>query len=193
MSVQLASIQETVSIDQNYLRFKRLVDVLFTLLILPFFVIVTAIIAVLIRLDSSGPIFFRQKRVGLNGEEFFMLKFRSMYVNNNDSTHRDAIEKYINGQKLSDAANDSLVYKKVNDPRITRIGRFIRKTSIDELPQFLNVLRGEMSLVGPRPPLPYEVELYNPHDRLRLQGKPGLKLSIMRFAEAYCLSANVTP
>lgn len=174
MAVQLAPVQETVDLNLNYLRLKRLVDILFTLLILPFLVILTLIVAVLIRVDSPGPVFFRQKRVGLNGVEFYMLKFRSMYVNCDDSIHREASEKYIIGQTISGTAGNELAYKKVDDPRITKVGRFLRKASIDEIPQFLNVLRGEMSLVGPRPPLPYEVELYSQRDRLRLQGKPGL-------------------
>jgi lipopolysaccharide/colanic/teichoic acid biosynthesis glycosyltransferase len=168
------SIQETIRINSSYLRIKRFVDILFTLLILPFLLIITLIVAVMIRLDSPGPVFFRQKRVGLNGVEFYMLKFRSMYTNNDDSIHREAITRYMNGQKLSETTSADLSYKRVDDPRITRVGRFFRKTSIDELPQFFNVLRGEMTLVGPRPPLPYEVEFYNQHDRLRLHGKPGL-------------------
>lgn len=174
MSVQLVSVQERIQVNQSYLRFKRCIDVMFSLLILPFFAVLTVVVGGLILLDSPGPVFFRQKRVGLNGTEFYMLKFRSMYVNNDDQSHRQAIEQYINGQKLNDSTDGNRAYKKVDDPRITRIGRFLRKTSIDELPQFVNVLRGEMSLVGPRPPLPYEVELYSAHDRLRLQGKPGL-------------------
>ncbi len=114
----------------------------------------------------------RQKRIGQNGVEFEMLKFRSMYVNNNDTTHREAIKQYMNGEILND--NGDMPYKLGDDPRITRVGRIIRKFSIDELPQFWNVLRGQMSLVGPRPPLPYEVELYTSHDWLRLSGKPGV-------------------
>jgi len=175
MAIQVApATQETIRINLSYLRIKRFVDILFTLLILPFLLIITLIVAVMIRIDSPGPIFFRQKRVGLNGVEFNMLKFRSMYANSDDSIHREAIARYMNGQKVSESTITDLSYKSVDDPRITRVGRFLRKTSIDELPQFFNVLRGEMTLVGPRPPLPYEVEFYSQHDRLRLYGKPGL-------------------
>jgi len=174
MQVQIAPIQQTISISSGYLRIKRVLDVLFSLLILFPLCIITIIVAILIRLDSEGPIFYRQKRVGLNGVEFTMLKFRSMYVDSDDSLHRQAVAKYMNGQSVSDATMAEMSFKQVNDPRITRIGRFIRKSSIDELPQFFNVLRGEMALVGPRPPVPYEIEHYSARDRLRLCGKPGL-------------------
>ncbi len=166
--------QNTISLDPGYLRVKRLLDILFTLLILLPLCIVMAFVAVLIRLDSEGPIFFRQKRVGPNGVEFDMFKLRSMYVNSDDSAHREAIKQYINGTTLNGEVDTDNLYKLVDDPRVTRIGRFIRKTSIDELPQFFNVLRGEMTLVGPRPPLPYEVEAYSSRDWKRLSGKPGL-------------------
>lgn len=174
MAVQVVPAQETINLKLSYLRLKRFIDILFTLLILPFLAIVTLVVAIAIRRDSPGPIFFRQKRVGLNGDEFYMLKFRSMHANSDDAIHREAIAKYMNGQVVSDTTDSDLTYKNVDDPRITKVGRFLRKTSIDELPQFFNVLCGEMTLVGPRPPLPYEVELYSQHDWLRLQGKPGL-------------------
>lgn len=170
-TAQTTSIQ-TIHIHPNYLRAKRALDVLFTLLIFIPLLIVMAIVTVFIRLDSKGSILYRQKRVGQGGVEFEMLKFRSMYENCDDSLHRLAIEKYMEGEKLSE--DTSTTYKQVDDPRITRVGRIIRKTSIDELPQFFNVLRGEMTLVGPRPPLPYEVEKYGAQDWLRLSGKPGL-------------------
>lgn len=174
MSIQTAVHQETIRMNQGYQRTKRILDIIFTLLILIPLCIVIVIVAVFIRLDSAGPIFFRQKRVGQNGIEFNILKFRSMYVNSDDLRHREAITKYMNGQKLGESINGDLSYKVVDDPRVTRVGRFLRKTSIDELPQFFNVLRGEMTLVGPRPPLSYEVDLYSLRDMLRLSGKPGL-------------------
>ena len=110
----------------------------------------------------------------MNGVEFDIFKFRSMYINSDDSVHREWIKQYMNGATLNGEVDSANLYKLVDDPRITRIGRFIRKTSIDELPQFINVLRGEMALVGPRPPVPYEVAEYDSRDWLRLSGKPGL-------------------
>jgi lipopolysaccharide/colanic/teichoic acid biosynthesis glycosyltransferase len=164
----------SLSVNQRYLRLKRLLDLGLTLLILPLLCLIVVIVGLAIRLDSEGPIFFRQKRVGLYGEEFTMYKFRSMYVNGSDRIHQETIRRYIQGEKLNGHSSGNNAYKLENDPRITRVGRFIRKTSIDELPQFFNVLRGEMSLVGPRPPIEYETKLYNDRAWLRLSGKPGL-------------------
>jgi len=170
MAVQ--SAPQTITIHPGYSRAKRLLDIAFTLLLSPLILFAGVIVAILIRLDSKGPILYRQKRIGQNGIEFEMLKFRSMYVDNDDSVHREAIKQYMNGEALNGDSN--MPYKMGDDLRVTRVGRIIRKTSIDEFPQFWNVLRGQMSLVGPRPPVPYEVELYTPHDWLRLSGKPGL-------------------
>ncbi len=182
MAIQTQSFQttqpirpvQTITFDARYIFAKRLLDILFTLLILLPLSLVMALVAIIIRLDSEGPVFYRQQRIGRNGVPFEMLKFRSMYVNSDDAAHREAIARYLNDQKVQSSGAGVLSYKKANDPRITRVGRFIRKTSIDELPQFINVLRGEMTLVGPRPPLPYEVELYSDYDMLRLSGTPGL-------------------
>ncbi|TMC65122.1 MAG: sugar transferase [Chloroflexota bacterium] len=171
MAVQTAPIQ-TISLKLSYERAKRVLDIVFTLCIAVPVLLFSAVIALLILADSEGPILYRQKRVGRNGAEFEMLKFRSMYVKNDDSKHREAIKHYMNGSKLNNDTNSP--YKIYDDPRVTKVGKFIRSTSLDELPQLLNVLRGEMSLVGPRPPLPYEVELYSLHQKLRLSGKPGL-------------------
>lgn len=165
---------ETISLNPGYLRAKRALDILFTLFILLPLCMIVVMVALLICFDSEGPPFFSQKRIGSGGAEFNMLKFRSMYVNQDDTLHRDVIKRYMQGKPISRNAGGRLSCKLDKDPRVTRVGRFIRKTSIDELPQFFNVLRGEMTLVGPRPSLPYEVELYSPHDWLRHAGKPGL-------------------
>lgn len=174
MPVPSLSLESSLTIKQSYLRAKRLLDILFPLLILVPLCFIIVVVAILIRLDSEGPVFYRQKRTGLNGEEFTLYKLRTMYLHNEDSLHRKAVAKYISGEKLSGDGTGNISYKLTEDPRVTRVGRFLRKTSLDELPQFFNVLHGEMSLVGPRPPLPYEVEMYSPHDWLRLSGKPGL-------------------
>src|SRR5438876_8127743 len=174
MAVLSPPTQNTISMNVGYLRAKRILDIAFTLLILlPLFMVI-GIFAVLIRIDSKGPIFFRQKRIGMNGVEFDLFKLRSMYVHSDDSAHRESIKQYMNGAALNGKENSDNLYKLVDDPRVTRVGQFIRKFSIDELPQFINDLRGEMTLVGPRPPLPYEVEEYSPRDKIRLSGKPGL-------------------
>lgn len=168
-------IRNEILIKPGYLRIKRILDVVCTLLLLPMICLVMLIIAMLIRIDSEGPIFYRQKRVGQDGVEFEMLKFRSMHIDNDDALHREAVKRYMNGDQLNhNTGNVSTMYKLVDDPRITRVGRIIRKLSLDEFPQFFNVLRGEMSLVGPRPPLPYEVESYSLRACLRLCGKPGI-------------------
>lgn len=172
MVVQSAPGNSLIRINPGYLRIKRITDLTLTLLLLLFLLLTIAVVALLIRLDSPGPIIFRQKRVGAKGNEFTMYKFRSMYVNCDDTVHRQAVEKFMNGEMLT--GNTTRSYKLEGDPRITRVGRFIRKTSLDELPQFWNVLRGEMTLVGPRPPLPYEVTHYSTYHWLRLSGKPGL-------------------
>lgn len=174
MPVPSLSLESSLTIKQSYLRAKRLLDILFPLLILVPLCFIIVVVAILIRLDSEGPVIHRQKRIGLNGEEFTLYKLRTMYLHNEDSLHRKAVAKYISGEKLSGDGTGNISYKLTEDPRVTRVGRFLRKTSLDELPQFFNVLHGEMSLVGPRPPLPYEVEMYTPHDWLRLSGKPGL-------------------
>lgn len=167
-TVQLAPITtfQPISINSDYLFTKRIFDVFFTLLVAPFLLLIGLFIALCIKIDSRGPIFFRQTRIGRNGVTFSMLKFRSMYSDSDESVHQNKIKAMIqNGQALD---------KDRNDPRITRVGRFIRKLSLDELPQFWNVLVGEMTLVGPRPSLPYEVALYSERDRQRLSGLPGL-------------------
>jgi lipopolysaccharide/colanic/teichoic acid biosynthesis glycosyltransferase len=134
-------------------------------------------IALAVKLSSKGPVFFRQQRVGQFGQHFTFLKFRSMRTNNDHSVHKEFITKFIASQasRQSTNGNGEGVFKLTNDPRITPVGKFLRRTSLDELPQFLNVLGGEMSLVGPRPPIPYELAAYQTwHRRRVLEVKPGI-------------------
>jgi len=173
MAIISPPIQEAIELQPRYVALKRFLDVMLTLLFLPILGLVFLVVAILIHLDSEGPVFFKQKRIGLNGEEFTCYKFRSMYANSDESVHREAFKQYKNGSALSNGESGN-THKLTDDPRITRVGRIIRKVSFDELPQFINILRGEMSLVGPRPPIPYEVEEYSTRERLRLCGKPGL-------------------
>lgn len=153
---------------------KRSLDVIGSvaglLLFSPFF----ALLPVLIKLNSKGPVFFRQERVGRNGRKFNVLKFRSMYLDNDDVIHREYVKKLIEGNISANGSGEA-VFKIQGDPRVTPVGRYLRKFSLDELPQFINVLKGDMSLVGPRPPIKYEVEHYFIWQRNRLVGKkPGI-------------------
>ncbi len=152
---------------------KRVIDISGSLLALLTLLPVFAVIAVLIKSTSKGSILFCQQRVGQFGSLFNFYKFRSMYQDNDSTVHREYVAKLIDGAEQAGQANGS--YKLTNDPRVTPLGRFLRKTSLDELPQFVNVLLGDMSLVGPRPPLPYEFERYRPWHRRRVaEIKPGL-------------------
>lgn len=137
-------------------------------ILLPFLVA----IGLIIRLDSRGPVFFRQTRVGRFGRTFTLLKFRTMYDQADDKIHRDAIKKMWDGKCLSDDPNAP--FKLTTDPRITRVGHWLRRTSIDEAPQLINVLRGEMSLVGPRPMIEYELENFKPRHHERHDVLPGI-------------------
>ncbi len=152
---------------------KKCIDLLGSAIGLLMFSPIFLILAIAIKATSPGPVFFRQDRVGYNGKIFSFLKFRSMKANNDSSEHKAYITKYISDQQ--NAAVEPGVFKLTNDSRITPIGSFIRKTSLDELPQLINVLKGDMSLVGPRPPIPYECELYDIwHRRRLLSCKPGI-------------------
>ena len=158
-------------------RTKRIMDVMGSLAALMLLSPVFLIIALAVKATSKGPILFRQRRIGQHGKSFTFLKFRSMYVGNDASIHREYVKQLIAGkaEKQSSNGNGAGVYKLTRDPRVTAIGAFLRKTSLDEIPQFFNVLRGEMSLVGPRPPVPYEVESYDFwHRRRVLEAKPGI-------------------
>lgn len=156
---------------------KRAIDILGSALALLVMAPVFLLIALAIKFTSRGPVFFRQERVGQYGKCFTMLKFRSMYVNNDHRVHKQFVTELINNQLDSCPVNlkEAGVYKLRNDKRVTRIGKLLRRSSLDELPQFLNVLSGEMSLVGPRPALRYELEAYQTwHRRRILEAKPGI-------------------
>jgi exopolysaccharide biosynthesis polyprenyl glycosylphosphotransferase len=144
---------------------KIIFDLVFSIFLLFLLLPIFFLTALSIYVDSPGPIFFRQKRVGRKGRLFTLYKFRSMIVNA-DSLKGEMISDRISG--------DNVTFKMKNDPRVTRVGRFIRRFSIDELPQLFNVLKGEMSMVGPRPPVPEEVEKYSTDERGRLLVKPGM-------------------
>lgn len=131
-------------------------------------------VAIAIKLSSKGPIFYTQDRVGERGRIFKFIKFRSMHVNNDDSIHREYAKQWIENGEAADDDKGKKVFKIKKDPRLIPIGRFIRKYSVDELPQLINVLRGDMSLIGPRPPIPYEVEVYREWHRRRLEGPQGI-------------------
>jgi lipopolysaccharide/colanic/teichoic acid biosynthesis glycosyltransferase len=156
---------------------KRIIDILGSSAMLLLCAPILLIIAIAIKATSRGPVFFRQQRVGRYGKTFTFLKFRSMYVNNDSSVHREFVRKLIAREidQKSEEGAPAGVFKLTDDKRITRVGRLLRRTSLDELPQFLNVLRGDMSLVGPRPPIPYELAAYQTWHRRRLLGvKPGI-------------------
>ena len=156
---------------------KRAIDIAgsgaLLLLLSPFL----ALIVALIKLTSKGPVIYKQERLGQLGARFQCLKFRTMYTNNDPKIHQDYVQQFIAGKDGLDNSEGSAkpIYKLVKDPRVTFIGGFLRKTSMDELPQFWNVLRGDMSLVGPRPPVPYEFEVYDIwHRRRVLEVRPGV-------------------
>jgi lipopolysaccharide/colanic/teichoic acid biosynthesis glycosyltransferase len=152
---------------------KRGIDIVGSLIALFLLAPAFLIIALLVKLTSEGPVFYCKQRVGQYGREFPFYKFRTMYINNDPAIHREFVAKLIAGS--ADAKTNGGLFKLANDPRVTRIGKFLRRTSLDELPQFINVLLNHMSLVGPRPPLPYEYEKYTPwHKRRVLELKPGI-------------------
>jgi exopolysaccharide biosynthesis polyprenyl glycosylphosphotransferase len=151
--------------------FDLLVSALAILLLLPLWLL----IALLIKLDSKGPVFYTQERVGMDGRLFLLYKFRTMKAGADPQLHREYQKAFIAGRAEANLGDDSKpTYKLLTDPRITRIGKFLRRTSLDEVPQLFNVLSGDMSVVGPRPPIPYEVEAYELWHRKRLDMKPGV-------------------
>lgn len=174
MVAQEVLVRDDIAIEERYLRIKRLMDVVLTLLALIPISVVMLVTAIIIRLDSPGPAIYKQTRFGINGAKFTFYKFRSMYNNVASDIHEEATAKYMNGSGVLNQDDKDMPFKLGDDSRVTRVGKFIRKTSIDELPQLWNVLKGDMSIVGPRPPVEYEVIRYSPYHQLRLAGKPGL-------------------
>jgi lipopolysaccharide/colanic/teichoic acid biosynthesis glycosyltransferase len=156
---------------------KRGIDILGSLILLTALWPVLLVIALLVKTTSEGPVLFRQRRIGEFGAVFTFLKFRSMFQNNDPKIHQEYVARLIQGKAEAKQSADgkAVVYKLTNDPRVTQLGRFLRRTSLDELPQLVNVLIGDMSLVGPRPPLPYEFEQYDIwHRRRMFEVKPGI-------------------
>jgi len=160
----------------GYLLAKRVLDFVIATTSLVLLSPIFAFIAVAIKLDSKGPALFKQTRVGWEGRPFTMLKFRSMINNADQSLHRDFVKELLRNAKNSSQADSGpkAMFKVNDDPRVTRLGHILRLTSLDELPQLINVLRGEMSLVGPRPDLSYAVEEYEPWQWRRFEVLPGL-------------------
>ena len=158
------------------LTLKRLMDIFGSITAILLFAPLFLLAAVLVKTTSKGPTIFRQERLGQFGKTFKLFKFRSMYVNNDNKIHQEFITRVIKGEHQGREQNGTKsVYKMTTDPRITRFGGFLRRTSLDELPQFFNVLKGDMSLVGPRPPLAYEYKEYDLwHRRRVLEVKPGI-------------------
>jgi lipopolysaccharide/colanic/teichoic acid biosynthesis glycosyltransferase len=161
----------------SLLRIKQVIDIVGSTLLLILCTPLFLMIALMIKVSSKGPVLFRQLRVGQYGQSFTFLKFRSMHIDNDDSVHKEYATRLIAGEADGKQSNRNgeRIFKLTNDTRVTRVGRFLRRTSLDELPQLVNVLKGDMSLVGPRPALPYEVAAYQTwHRRRVLQVKPGI-------------------
>ena len=151
---------------------KRTFDVIGSAALLLALAPVFLLVAAVVKLTSKGPVLFPQRRIGAGGRPFTMMKFRTMHLNADPGIHQQYVENFIQSHETS---SPEKVFKIVDDPRVTPVGHFLRRSSLDELPQFWNVLKGEMSLVGPRPPLPYEVARYKPwHLRRVLEVKPGI-------------------
>lgn len=152
---------------------KRALDVIGSTIGLVLTSPVLALVALAVRLESPGPVLFRQQRLGLGGRPFTLYKFRSMHLSAEQSRHRDHVQDLIRGDGRQTPSSAAWLPIPL-DPRVTRLGAFLRRSHLDELPQLINIARGDMSLVGPRPPIPYEVEVYEPWHLRRLSVIPGL-------------------
>ena len=153
---------------------KRALDLTASLLGLLLTSPILIVVALAVKLESGGPVLFRQERLGLGGRPFTLYKFRSMFISAEQGRHRDHVRDLIRGDAPEDPEAEGVWLPIPADPRVTRLGAFLRRSHLDELPQLINIVRGEMSLVGPRPPIPYEVEVYEPWHLRRLAVIPGL-------------------
>ena len=153
---------------------KYFVDYFLMVIVFPFFIIIFPLISLIILIFDSGPIIYSQKRVGLDGKEFLLYKFRTMTVSSDESVHEEHYKDLSGNKKIEPSLTPDDPIRIENDDRITKIGSFLRKTSLDELPNLLNVLRGQMSFVGPRPLVKYESDLYGEYSKKRNLVKPGI-------------------
>jgi undecaprenyl-phosphate galactose phosphotransferase len=167
--IRLCSQKHSWTFNKMKYSLDALVSLTSFLFFLPFF----GVIGLLIKINSSGPVFYRANAIGKNGQAFSMYKFRSMKVNNDSTIHKDYVTKLIRGENCQER-DENQPLKVTEDPRVTKVGRWLRKLSLDELPQIINVLKGEMSLVGPRPCLPYEYEIYKEWHKKRMSIRPGI-------------------
>jgi exopolysaccharide biosynthesis polyprenyl glycosylphosphotransferase len=183
LSTEISSPQPSLYLAADNTRFfglqgrlKRMLDAAAAALLLTITAPLFLVIALLIKRSGPGPVFFVQERLGRDGQPFRFFKFRTMEHNSDDAIHRQFAAMFINGDEdgCRRKNGDQKVFKMCRDPRVTRIGCWLRRTSLDELPQIFNVLRGDMSLVGPRPPIAYEIEHYQPWHMERLKVTPGL-------------------
>jgi undecaprenyl-phosphate galactose phosphotransferase len=171
--IPMVEIKDKYVEDIN-LALKRLMDVIVSLVLLVVLLPVFLLVAVLIKATSSGPVLFKQVRIGKNGRRFNFYKFRTMVANADAAQHKEFLKQFIDGKVAGERPDRAKVYKITNDARVTKIGALLRRTSIDEFPQLLNVLRGEMSLVGPRPSLPYEFDNFKAWHKRRFNVLPGM-------------------
>ena len=153
---------------------KYFVDYFLMVIVFPFFIIIFPLISLIILIFDSSPVIYSQKRVGLNGKEFLLYKFRTMSVSSDESVHEEHYKDLSGNKKIEPSLTPDDPIRIENDDRITKIGSFLRKTSLDELPNLLNVLRGQMSFVGPRPLVKYESDLYGEYSKKRNSVKPGI-------------------
>lgn len=159
----------------TYVWWKGIFDYVFALLALVILCPLLAVIAIVVRIDSPGNPLFCQERVGKDGRRFVLYKFRSMYINNDDSKYKALARKFVQDNiSLAPEENRQDIYELLQKGRVTRVGSLLRRTSLDELPQLINVLKGDMALVGPRPDIPFAVEVYKDHHKKRLGVKQGL-------------------